>query len=152
MKYRLDNYISYDIDGLARLLFESKEYYIYIWIDESFSISALQVNRTVREKSVGRLDSRNLVFHFNKQMEKSSISNFIIEIFKTAEVTTFKKMFSYLCSLEPNEIIKYKLDIEEIKFFEDMPSSKHLSSEKLRDAKTRRPRKNLKKWSDTFFY
>lgn len=50
MEYRLDNYVSFDMDGLGRLLFESKEYYIYIWVDKEQLIQAFQVNHNVPEK------------------------------------------------------------------------------------------------------
>lgn len=152
MEYRLDNYVSYDMDGFARLLFESKEHYIYIWLDSDLTIQALQVNHNVPEKKAGRLDSRNLIFHFSKKKGASTISNYIKDIFINIDCLFFKNMFSYLASLEIGDLIDYKLDEKETEHFSEMPASKKHSTPRLRDPKIRRKRGGQSKWIDTFFY
>lgn len=152
MKYRLDNYISYDMDGLARLLFESREYYIYIWLDKDLSIMALQVNHTVNDKRSGRLDSRNLIYHYNRKKGVSKVSNYVKEIFLDIESQHFKDLFNFLNSLDIGDEIQYSLSESESEFFNEMPSSKRHSNLRLRDPKMRRKRTKPNKWTDTFFY
>lgn len=152
MEYRLDNYVSYDIDGLGRLLFESKEYYIYIWIDKEQVIQAFQVNHNVPEKKGGRLDSRNLIFHFSRKKGASTITNYIKEILENVESYYFKDLFSYLTSLEIGDKIDYKLNENEKEHYYEMPASRKHSTPRLRDRKMRKPRGNQSSWIDTFFY
>lgn len=152
MEYRLDNYVSYDTDGLGRLLFESKEHYIYVWIDNTMLVQALQINHNVPEKRGGRLDSRNLIFHFSRKKRASTISNYVLEIFNNVDCHYFENMFQYLSTLDIGDIIDYKLDDMESLHLNEMPASKKHSTPRLRDRKMRKPRGNKSNWLDTFFY
>lgn len=151
MEYRLDNYISYEIDSLARLLFESNDYYIYIWLDTDYDIQALQVNHNIKEKQGGRLDSRNLIFHYNKKKKASTVTNYIKDLFNNIDSIFFKDLFTYLKSLDIGDIIEYKLNEKEAEHFKEMPSSKKHSIPRLRDPKIRK-RGKPNSWIDTFFY
>jgi hypothetical protein len=126
MKYQLDNYVFYDIDEMARLLFESKLFYIYIWFDVKLFISAFQICDTNRDKGVnGRLDSSGLIaFYSNESIEnKIKLKELTISIFTEVENRVFSKMFKYLSGLKIEDEISYQLVGEEKDYFEKMPKS-----------------------------
>jgi hypothetical protein len=125
MKYNVDNFVFYEMDGCARILFQSKEFYIYIWIDEKLYINAIQLCRTDRDKNVEeRLDSQGLLLFYNKEKLKTSITKKHVEIFTEVENDTFENMFKYLGGLTEGAEVEYKLNRIEYDHFNRMPKSK----------------------------
>lgn len=127
MKYQLDNFVFYDMNGLARLLFDGKEYYIYIWLDKELYIKAVQICEADRNTTVEeRLDSSGLLFFYSEGATRMSpaVTGQAISIFSDVENDKFTRMFVYLGTLSAEEDIRYQLDESERRTFLKMPDNR----------------------------
>ena len=134
MKYQLDNFVFYEMNGLARLLFESTGYYIYIWLDEKLCIKAIQICDSNRNNNVDeRLDSSGLVFAYLKDSTKMKayVTEQAISLFSEVENEKFSHMFHYLKSLKPEDDVVYQLDKNKRGLAERWLLGEDLESEEL---------------------